>query len=175
MPSSAVAERTDGFTLIELLIVAAIIGTLAALAVPAYGRALEAARNARAISEIRAIDAEIRRYDLQWGHLPDTLAQVGVAVTTDPWGHPYQYLRILGAAAGGGAAGGRGGGGGGGGGGGAVAKARKDKNLVPINHDFDLYSMGPDGLSVPPLTAAHSRDDLVRASDGGFFGVARDF
>jgi len=52
---------------------------------------------------------------------------------------------------------------------------RKDKNLTPINTYYDLYSTGKDGLSVSPLTAKHSRDDIVRANDGGFIGLATDF
>ena len=46
---------------------------------------------------------------------------------------------------------------------------------MPINTDFDLYSMGPDGKSVAPLTAAFSQDDVVRANDGSFIGVAKDY
>jgi general secretion pathway protein G len=62
-----------------------------------------------------------------------------------------------------------------GGGGGSSAKPRKDRFLVPINSDYDLYSMGPDGQSVAPLTAAPSQDDIVRASNGAYFGLAADF
>jgi general secretion pathway protein G len=52
---------------------------------------------------------------------------------------------------------------------------RKDRNLVPINSDYDLYSVGPDGDSSLPLTAATSRDDIVRANDGRFIGKAEDY
>ncbi len=52
---------------------------------------------------------------------------------------------------------------------------RKDRFLVPLNTGFDLYSMGPDGRSVAPLTAAASRDDVVWANDGAFIGPASDF
>ena len=52
---------------------------------------------------------------------------------------------------------------------------RKDKNLVPVNTDYDLYSMGEDGRSVGPFTAKASRDDIVRANDGGFVGLAADY
>lgn len=54
-------------------------------------------------------------------------------------------------------------------------KVRKDRFLVPLNSDYDLYSMGPDGDSKPPLTAAASRDDILRAADGAYVGVASDF
>jgi len=57
----------------------------------------------------------------------------------------------------------------------AHGHARKNHSLVPINTDFDLYSTGPDGRSSPPLTAKHSQDDIVRASDGAFIGVASDY
>ena len=56
-----------------------------------------------------------------------------------------------------------------------VGEVRKDRNLVPINTDYDLYSAGPDGNSVPPLTAAASRDDIVRANDGRFIGKAEEY
>jgi general secretion pathway protein G len=58
---------------------------------------------------------------------------------------------------------------------GARGHARKDHSLVPINTDFDLYSMGPDGRSAPPLTAQHSRDDIVRANNGTFIGIASEY
>ena len=35
--------------------------------------------------------------------------------------------------------------------------------------------MGKDGLSTAPLKAAGSLDDVVRANDGGFIGLAEDF
>ena len=46
---------------------------------------------------------------------------------------------------------------------------------APYRRQYDLYSVGPDGESVPPLTAKHSRDDIVMANDGGFIGVASDY
>jgi general secretion pathway protein G len=54
-------------------------------------------------------------------------------------------------------------------------QARKDRALVPINTRFDLYSLGKDGRSAAPLTAADSQDDIVRANDGAFIGLARDY
>ena len=46
---------------------------------------------------------------------------------------------------------------------------------LAINSDFDLYSSGPDGQSMPTLNATVSRDDIVRAADGAFYGVAASF
>ena len=52
---------------------------------------------------------------------------------------------------------------------------RMDKNLVPINADFDLYSKGRDGKSQQPLTAKDSLDDIVRGNDGGYYGLASKY
>ncbi|MFQ5988854.1 MAG: hypothetical protein ACE5K9_02950 [Candidatus Methylomirabilales bacterium] len=52
---------------------------------------------------------------------------------------------------------------------------RKDQFLVPLNSDYDLYSKGKDGQSQPPLTAQARRDDIVRANDGGFVGLAPEY
>jgi general secretion pathway protein G len=38
-----------------------------------------------------------------------------------------------------------------------------------------LYSMGKDEKSRPPLTAQMSRDDIVRANDGNFIGMAAEY
>jgi general secretion pathway protein G len=75
----------------------------------------------------------------------------------------------------GGAQGGAGQGGGNQGGGNPPVQPRKDRFLVPINSDFDLYSMGKDRETVAPLTAKKSHDDIVRANDGAFVGLASEF
>lgn len=54
-------------------------------------------------------------------------------------------------------------------------KPRKDKNLHPINSDYDLYSVGHDGESVEPLTAKKSHDDIIRANNGDFIGYAENY
>jgi len=56
-----------------------------------------------------------------------------------------------------------------------VSKARKDGKLNPINSDFDLYSIGEDGKTTTPLRAPQSRDDVIRARDGAFLGLAAEF
>lgn len=58
---------------------------------------------------------------------------------------------------------------------GGKGKARKDHKLNPINSDFDLYSLGPDGVSKTQLTQKDSLDDIVRARDGGYVGLASEF
>ena len=54
-------------------------------------------------------------------------------------------------------------------------KARKDRFLVPLNSDYDLYSKGKDGKSSSPITASDSQDDVIRASDGSYVGLASQF
>jgi general secretion pathway protein G len=44
-----------------------------------------------------------------------------------------------------------------------------------LNDDYDLYSMGQDGVSVSPITAKPSQDDILRASDGSYLGLASQF
>ena len=59
--------------------------------------------------------------------------------------------------------------------GGGSPKPRKDRFLKPVSSDYDLYSMGPDGQCKENLNSKESRDDIVRASDGAFVGVAENF
>lgn len=148
-------HRQAAFTLIEVVTVIAIIAVIAGIAIPSYTGYMERARNAQARTDMIAIDAQIARFEVtNNGAMPDSLGQVGGA-PLDPWGNPYQYLNLRDPA--------------------NLNDARMDHNLHPINTDYDLYSMGPDGRSVRPLTGAPSRDDIVRGRNGRFIGVATEF
>lgn len=152
-----IAPLQVGFTIIELLVAIAVAAALVAVAVPSYQSHRNKALVAQAASDIKDLDVLIAQYYADNMRLPDSLADVGKAGMRDPWKTPYQYLRLspLSPA--------------------AAGKMRKDKNLVPINSDFDLYSMGQNGTSQPPLTAASSRDDIVRGSNGRFVGLASEY
>lgn len=146
-----------GFTLIELMVSVAILGVLTAIAIPFYLGYRDRAMHTVVIVDLKNIQQEIDLYVGDNGQYPDSLDEIGLDSLRDPWGTPYQYLRIDGADIKG------------------VGKLRKDHFMVPVNTDYDLYSMGPDGDSKAPFTAKASRDDIVRAFNGAFFGKVSDF
>jgi general secretion pathway protein G len=153
--TTAEPQRNGGTTLIELLIVVALIAVLTALVLPLFlVQLLEMKRN-RAIEELRALAAGAEAFEAELGRFPLGLEELGRDGLRDPWGNPYRYLSSQSQK--------------------WKGECRKDQFLVPLNRDFDLYSSGPDGSSRPPLTAKASRDDLVRAADGGYYGAAADF
>jgi general secretion pathway protein G len=148
-------DRCRGLTLLELMIGALIVMLLAMIAVPGYEHIHRKRMVATAASDIRVIGVTLDSYRLDYDALPESLAEVGLDGLRDPWGNPYQYLNILTAK--------------------GKGEVRKDHSLVPINSDYDLYSMGEDGASLPPLTAPVSHDDIVRANNGRYVGLASEY
>ena len=150
-------RQTRGFTLIEVIVAIAVLGSLAAIAIPQFASYRYQAQIAQAVADIRKIDLALRTYKTQNGDWPATLADLGMSdLPTDPWNRAYGYLKIEGNLL-------------------ALATARKDVFHVPINSDFDLYSMGRDGSSLSLLPAPVSQDDIVRANDGRYVGLASEY
>jgi general secretion pathway protein G len=141
-----------GFTILELLVAIAIVGILGGISYPLYTGHIEKARIAVACTDIENISVAISRHYSDYQRYPDTLNEVGFGGLLDPWGNTYRYLNIQTAK--------------------GPGKMRKNKFLVPINSDFDLFSMGKDGQSASAITAKISRDDIIRANNGAFVGLA---
>lgn len=141
--------------MLELLLAVAVVGTLMTVAVSTYRSYVLQAQDARAAAQIEEIETRIAAYQTAHWALPTTLAQVGAGTVLDPWGHPYHYLDFTGLHGNG--------------------QVRKDHNLVPLNTDYDLFSAGPNSAWMPPITASVSQDDIIRADDGAYVGLASKY
>ncbi|MCL4747669.1 MAG: prepilin-type cleavage/methylation domain-containing protein, partial [Burkholderiaceae bacterium] len=139
-------------TLLEALVVVSIIAVGVTIAMSSYEKYIERVRVATAVNDMITIAHAIKEFELDNRRLPLSLDEVRMGQMRDPWKNAYRYLNLQ------------------------VQKgkgaARKRKNLSPLNSDFDLYSVGKDGASVSSLMAKASRDDVVRALDGRFMGLA---
>lgn len=148
-------SRERGFTVIEMLAVMVIMGILAGLALPKLWSVVNQAKVAHAIGDIKAIQTDLMSIEAGGQALPADLAAIGRGALLDPWGAAYIYVVFPV--------------------GGPPGSARKDRFGVPTNSTFDLYSMGIDGGTAAPFTSGTGQDDIVRAGDGGFVGLARNY
>jgi general secretion pathway protein G len=148
-----IGHPQNGFSLVEVMIAIAVLGIVSSIGVSAYTSHAADSKASRAISELRMIDLLIKDYGLTTRRLPPNLAALGIDYT-DPWGNDYEYLDISSVNGNG---------------------TRRGDTGDWLNTDFDLYSLGPDGTSVGPLTSSLSRDDFIRANNGEYVGTAEGY
>ncbi|MDA8121598.1 MAG: type II secretion system protein GspG [Deltaproteobacteria bacterium] len=163
-------NRHRGFTVIEISIVFAIVALLATMAVMVYANYTLKNRINACIRDIQLFEQSIKAYQLEHGAPPDSLSDLG-AVTLystiggtkqtapflDPWGNPYRYLNLVNDHPP------------------AYPNARRDKNNHPLSSDYDLYSMGADGVTAKPVNNGPGADDIIRANDGGYIGLGAGY
>ena len=91
-------KREKGFSLIELLIVVAIIGIIAAIAVPQLMNAMDRGRQRRSMADMRNIATAGGTMRVDTSSYPLVLADLSangymqVTPTNDGWGNPYVYV-----------------------------------------------------------------------------------
>ena len=162
-------QRSQGFTLVELVVVMGVLAILTLMGMGVYSHFINKAKNTRAIAEIRLLEKEILEFWQTNDRLPDSLAELGHAAMLDPWKTPYQYINFDTTA-----------------GGEDIRRVTQKKNngkgkglgldkSDALNEDFDLFSMGEDRRSAPDLDDGSSLDDIVRADDGRYTGLASEY
>ena len=80
MKRSVLRTAQKGFTLIELMIVVAIIGILAAVALPAYQNYTIKAKVGAALSSVASIKTAVALCFQENGNVPDTCDSIGSAI-----------------------------------------------------------------------------------------------
>lgn len=159
-----------GFTVVEIVISLFIIGILSVLAVTAYTNFTDRSHVKLSIRNIRILEQSIKAFEFDNMRLPNTLNELGPvelmgengdlitqsAPFLDPYGNAYRYLNFANEPPG-------------------WPNCRTDQVDKPLSLDYDLYSMGADGVTQKKLNHVDSLDDIVRARSGKFVGLAADY
>lgn len=142
----------SGFTLLELMFAVAIAAVLAVIVISQFSKFVEKSKVGSATADISLMQAEIERYrSRNNGVLPEALPSNQL----DPWHRPYIYTKLEGVK--------------------GKGSARKDHALNPLNRDYDLFSAGKNGVYKTQVSQKDSLDDVIRARNGAYVGLAEDF
>ena len=87
-------RRQKGFTLIELLIVVAIIGIIAAIAIPNLLNAINRGRQKRTMADLRSLATAIESYQVDFNFYPRVGSTNGSAGALSPYLSPTYIKRI---------------------------------------------------------------------------------
>jgi prepilin-type N-terminal cleavage/methylation domain-containing protein len=95
-------RKKAAFTLVEIMIVVAIIGLLAALAIPGFVKARKQSQGRRALNDARQMDAAIDQWALEKGKKDGDAITTSEAATylkgawptTDPLGNAYSHAAV---------------------------------------------------------------------------------
>ena len=142
-----------GFTMIELLMVCAILGILVSLTIPQFLKFRVQIKVTTAVSEIRSIEKSVFAHLADNQDYPNSLNDINLGDWRDPWDQPYQYLNKSN----------------------NPGAMRQGQFLTDLNSDFDIYSLGPDGVTTQVIKDAEGLDDIVRTAEGGWVGTGIDF
>jgi len=147
-----------------------VIGILATIAVTAYTNHIDRSFVKLSIRNIRILEQSIKAFEFENLRLPNGLNEMGPvelldangnsitqsAPFLDPYGNPFRYLNFANEPSG-------------------WPNCRRDGVDKPLSLDYDLYSMGADGVTQKKLNQGQSLDDIVRARSGKFVDLATKY
>lgn len=153
--SASVARNNSAFTGTGVAVMMAIISIVIAFALPAYTSHLERNEKRAAVATMMTLSEHINGYLTRHKRLPESLDVLELSnPAIDPWGRPYIYIR-----------GSRDNG---------LSLPKVHDSGRPLNTDYELYSKGPDGETNNRVSSPVSQDDIIRAGNGRYIGIASD-